>query len=632
MAHKSPSTLADSRPKHMSSPISLHGIDISSLDARDIFGLGMPSELTALPTASPDLSRTREDPDRQSSRSAHSPSLSAGRITDDSTVSHFDPPPESRSRSVSTWIYPYRKAPGSSPSLSIRAKDNDDGPSATVPAVPPLDQSQRPFTAAGPQPSPVIPSTSASNLSSNNAKPKPAKKRMPVLGRSKSLRAEDQLNDLTDTKSKAKSPILKQSKHGVHSKSTPAIEMPPMQKPLPDNNRKFMGIMRDRSQDRADADAGNKSKSKKDKSQDRDGNLYKNNNSSAFFDFRQSSSRATDGFTKASKGLLSKITRGGSNHGKPQPVTDDGDYVVQVLNKGLIEQTRLTRIAQSYDDCKDKTEFWMPALPWRAIDYLNGKCEEEGLYRVSGGVANVRKWRRRFDTELDINLLDESELYDASIIASLFKEWIRELPEDIFPKDSQQRITSQLPTEVPDKGFVPEVLRRELQHLPPFNYYLLFAITCHLSLLLEYQHKNKMTLDNLYRCFNQSLKLDGRIFYTLVGNWRLCWAGCVTENDYLVKEYDYLKHPYPQFIQDSLAANERAISSSESSNPPANGSFTPEVQRPATSHTLLSHSSENDEPFITPVKKNKRSSSDVTGLSPMRFNASPLYRGPTSNP
>ena len=113
-------------------------------------------------------------------------------------------------------------------------------------------------------------------------------------------------------------------------------------------------------------------------------------------------------------------------------------------------------------------------------------------------------------------MLDESELYDASIIASLFKEWIRELPEDVFPKDSQQRITSQLPTEVPDKGFVPEVLRRELQHLPPFNYYLLFAITCHLSLLLEYQHKNKMTLDNLYRCFNQSLKLDGRIFYTLV--------------------------------------------------------------------------------------------------------------------
>ncbi|KAI5267797.1 hypothetical protein E4T47_07922 [Aureobasidium subglaciale] len=623
MAYKAP----DARPKHMSSPISLHGIDISSLDARDVFGLGMDNGLTALPSPSPDLSRAREDGDRQSFRSAHSPSLSAGRITDDTTVSHFDPPPDSRSRSVSTWIYPYRKPPGSSPALSIRAKDCDDTPTP-LPVIPPSDQSQRPFTAAGPHPTTVAPSTSASNLASNSSKPKPSKKRMPVLGRSKSLRAEDQLNDLIDTKSKTKSPVVKQSKHGVHSKSTPAIEMPPMQKPPPDNNRKFMGIMRDRSQDRADAD-GAKAKAKKEKGQD---HLYKNNNTSAFFDFRQSSSRATDGFTKASKGLLSKITRGGSNHGKSQPTTDDGDYVVQVLNKGLVEQTRLTRIAQSYDECKDKTEFWMPALPWRAIDYLNGKCEEEGLYRVSGGVANVRKWRRRFDTELDINLLDESELYDASIIASLFKEWIRELPEDVFPKDSQQRITSQLPSEVPDKGFVPEILRHELQHLPPFNYYLLFAITCHLSLLLEYQHKNKMTLDNLYRCFNQSLKLDGRIFYTLVGNWRLCWAGCVTENDYLVKEYDYLKHPYPQFIQDSLAANERAISSSESSAAPTNGAFNPEAQRPATSHTLLSQSSESDEPFITPVKKNKRSSSDVTGLSPLRFNASPLHRGPTSDP
>jgi len=131
-----------------------------------------------------------------------------------------------------------------------------------------------------------------------------------------------------------------------------------------------MGIMRDRSQDRADVDSSNKAKVKKDKAQDREGHMYKNNNSSAFFDFRQSSSRATDGITKASKGFLSKITRGGSNHGKPHHVTDDGDYVVQVLNKPLIEQTRLTRIAQSYDDCKDKTEFWMPALPWRAIEYV----------------------------------------------------------------------------------------------------------------------------------------------------------------------------------------------------------------------------------------------------------------------
>lgn len=228
-----------------------------------------------------------------------------------------------------------------------------------------------------------------------------------------------------------------------------------------------------------------------------------------------------------------------------------------------------------------------------------------------------------------MNLLDEPELYDASIIASLFKEWIRELPEEIFPKDAQARVVSQLPHELPDRGSVPEILRNELQHLPPFNYYLLFAITCHLSLLLSYEPKNKMTLDNLYRCFNQSLKLDGRIFYTLVGDWRQCWAGCLTENDFLKAEYEYLQHPYPQFLggPDEVHytghADERALSSSGSSAAPATGVFTPEMQRPATAHTQPSNSTdEGEEQRLSPEKRaqrKKRSSSDVTGMSPMRM-------------
>jgi len=34
----------------------------------------------------------------------------------------------------------------------------------------------------------------------------------------------------------------------------------------------------------------------------------------------------------------------------------------------LVEQTRKTRIAKRLEDSKDKTEFWMPALPWRCIE------------------------------------------------------------------------------------------------------------------------------------------------------------------------------------------------------------------------------------------------------------------------
>lgn len=276
--------------------------------------------------------------------------------------------------------------------------------------------------------------------------------------------------------------------------------------------------------------------------------------------------------------------------------------------------------------------------------YLNGKCEEEGLYRVSGGLTMVRRWRKRFDTglstlmeytscalltlmiERDINLLDEPDLYDASVIASLFKEWIRELPEEIFPKSRQAKVAATLPTEVPGKKPVPQSFRDELSNLPPFNYYLLFAITCHLSLLLSHEPKNKMTLDNLYRCFNQSLKLDGRVFYTLVGDWRQCWQGCYTENEFLRKEYELMNTPFPEYPElerrpppvDS-AAEERAVTSSSGSEVSATGRSTPEDKRPPTSHTQPSSSTADTDHEQTPQKNGtSRSPSDATNLSPVK--------------
>lgn len=227
-----------------------------------------------------------------------------------------------------------------------------------------------------------------------------------------------------------------------------------------------------------------------------------------------------------------------------------------------------------------------------------------------------------------MNLLDEPELYDTSIIASLFKEWIRELPEEIFPKPLQQRVAASLPGEEHGERPVPQALRDELSNLPPFNYYLLFAITCHLSLLLSNEEKNKMSLDNLYRCFNQSLKLDGRIFYTLVGDWRQCWQGCYTENEFLRAEYEYLNAPYPDggettdskhIVQQTLP-DDHAVSSSGSSRPSRDGRSTPDVQRPATSQATQPppFAGESEDVVEKMRKKLNRSSSDVTGASPAK--------------
>lgn len=97
------------------------------------------------------------------------------------------------------------------------------------------------------------------------------------------------------------------------------------------------------------------------------------------------------------KGLFGKGGRSGSTTEK-EPLVDDEHYVLKVINLPLVEQTRLTRISKRLEDSRDKTEFWMPAFPWRAIDYLNYKgCDVEGLYRVPGSGPQIKKWQRRFD-------------------------------------------------------------------------------------------------------------------------------------------------------------------------------------------------------------------------------------------
>jgi hypothetical protein len=113
-----------------------------------------------------------------------------------------------------------------------------------------------------------------------------------------------------------------------------------------------------------------------------------------FSGLKFTSTRAAD---LISKGLFGKSTRSSSTTDK-EPVIDDEHYELKVINLPLVEQTRMTRISKRLEDSRDKTEFWMPAFPWRAIDYLNYKgTEVEGLYRVPGSGPQVKKWQRKFD-------------------------------------------------------------------------------------------------------------------------------------------------------------------------------------------------------------------------------------------
>jgi hypothetical protein len=112
----------------------------------------------------------------------------------------------------------------------------------------------------------------------------------------------------------------------------------------------------------------------------------------------------------AAKGLLGKFSKGGGGDTKDpaervrQAREEEAQKAARtksyrVVNLPLEQQTRLTRICKKLEDCKDKTEFWLPAVAYRCIDYLNDKgMSHEGLYRVPGSEREIRNWIYRFDT------------------------------------------------------------------------------------------------------------------------------------------------------------------------------------------------------------------------------------------
>lgn len=171
-----------------------------------------------------------------------------------------------------------------------------------------------------------------------------------------------------------------------------------------------------------------------------------------------------------------------------------------------------------------------------------------------------------------MDLFLQKDLYDINIIGSMLKAWLRELPDELFPKAAQDRIAR----ECAGSETVPQLLIDELSSLSPFNYYLLFAITCHLSLLLAHSDKNKMDFRNLCICFQPCMKIDAFCFKFLVCDWRECWKGCNAEAKYIEQEYAMFDQPPPRGVGDTqrsspersterAAPEDRTVSSSGSS-------------------------------------------------------------------
>ncbi|KAG0650903.1 Glucocorticoid receptor DNA-binding factor 1 [Hyphodiscus hymeniophilus] len=295
-------------------------------------------------------------------------------------------------------------------------------------------------------------STTNSNTLKKN-KPKP----FSLLGRTKSIR---------DEQSPREAPLNNKLLEPERSQTYTSLKTAPLRS---ENDRSFRDMMgssvRQRSEDRQptqprEVPAGRDIKDNA-RATSSFSSSFREGGGHTFLTNLKSS--ATKGAGAIHKGLFGKGGRSGSTNEKEQPV-DDEHYQIRVINLPLIQQTRMTRISKKLEESRDKTEFWMPAFPWRAIDYLNYKGSDvEGLYRVPGSGPQIKRWQRRFDEEYDIDLFEQDDLYDINIIGSMLKAWLRELPDELFPKSSQDKIAK----EAAGSETVPQILIDELSNLPP---------------------------------------------------------------------------------------------------------------------------------------------------------------------
>jgi RalA-binding protein 1 len=78
-------------------------------------------------------------------------------------------------------------------------------------------------------------------------------------------------------------------------------------------------------------------------------------------------------------------------------------------------------------------------VAYRCIEYLQAKgaASEEGIFRLSGSNVVIKALKERFNTEGDVDFLSDDNYYDVHAVASLFKQYLRELPTTVLTLELQ---------------------------------------------------------------------------------------------------------------------------------------------------------------------------------------------------
>jgi len=161
----------------------------------------------------------------------------------------------------------------------------------------------------------------------------------------------------------------------------------------------------------------------------------------------------------------------------------------------------------------------LPAVVFRCIQYLDAKnaISEEGIFRLSGSNVVIKQLRERFNTESDVDLVNDENYHDIHAVASLLKMYLRELPTTILTRDLHMQFLSV--TEIPNQREKLAALNELAQRLPQANATLLKYLIAFLIKIINHSAVNKMTVRNVGIVFSPTLNIPAPVFALLLQNY-----------------------------------------------------------------------------------------------------------------
>ncbi|XP_077102222.1 protein FAM13A isoform X5 [Siphateles boraxobius] len=173
---------------------------------------------------------------------------------------------------------------------------------------------------------------------------------------------------------------------------------------------------------------------------------------------------------------------------KPSPATGAGGK--KIFGVSLVKLSDLGLVKDG-----------VPVVVRCMVEYLEKHgLRQEGLFRVNGSVRTVDILRQRFDGGEEVDLHQEA---DAFAVASLLKQFLRDLPEGLIHPSIHNPLI-QLHQES-DEDYFCKGLCELLHQLPDIHYSLLHYL-CHFLSQVEQEHAhNRMTATNLATVFGPNV-------------------------------------------------------------------------------------------------------------------------------